>query len=324
MQTPGPGASSPVRLSIAVSWTGLWDSGFPPVFPVDGSLLAAPPFPLAGPGRPGSPPSSVVRRRYDFPRRRSRSLMTSVSGSMRFSVFVLAEALPARRRTASGPGGLWSAGLSPYPAGCAWTGAGSLRFPGNPSHTFARLSDPGRTEGTSPLAVPPVLPPDPTRRRLQRNMISRLNPGLRYPLPTLHERHCHRPCKARFRLAGCAFAGRASNPLDRYERFRVTSVLLSRTFLTQAGSICGVGSSSSMRRHSRRLRLRFWPVLPRSMRSRRRSAASLPSIDSASAGNEANRSSRRCMNGCTPISVECREHPIWRSRCATRSVTGQV
>ena len=37
------------------------------------------------------------------------------------------------------------------------------------------------------------------------------------------------PCKARFRLAGCAFAGRASNPLDRYERFQlvVTSVLLS-------------------------------------------------------------------------------------------------
>ena len=31
------------------------------------------------------------------------------------------------------------------------------------------------------------------------------------------------PCKTRFRLAGCAFAGRKSNPLDRYERFQVIS-----------------------------------------------------------------------------------------------------
>ncbi len=28
------------------------------------------------------------------------------------------------------------------------------------------------------------------------------------------------PCKTRFRLAGRAFAGRESNPLDRYERFQ--------------------------------------------------------------------------------------------------------
>ncbi len=60
-------------------------------------------------------------------------------------------------------------------------------------------------------------------------MISRLNPGLQYPLPTLHERRCRRPCKARFRLAGCASTGREFNPLDRYERFQATSVLLSRT-----------------------------------------------------------------------------------------------
>src|SRR4051812_21683827 len=60
-------------------------------------------------------------------------------------------------------------------------------------------------------------------------MISRLTPGLRCLLPTLHERRCHRPCKARFRLAGCAFAGRELNPLDRNERFQATSILLPRT-----------------------------------------------------------------------------------------------
>lgn len=60
-------------------------------------------------------------------------------------------------------------------------------------------------------------------------MISRLTTGLRYPLSTLHERRCHRPCKTRFRLADSAFARRASNPLSRVERFQITSFLLSRT-----------------------------------------------------------------------------------------------
>jgi transposase len=61
-------------------------------------------------------------------------------------------------------------------------------------------------------------------------MISRLTTGLQYPLSTLHEQRCRRPCKTRFRLAGSAFTGRASNPLGHDERFQVTSVLLSRTY----------------------------------------------------------------------------------------------
>jgi len=59
-------------------------------------------------------------------------------------------------------------------------------------------------------------------------LISRLTTRLQHLLPTLHEQRCRCPCKARFRLAGCTFAGRGSNPLDRFERFRVTSVPLSR------------------------------------------------------------------------------------------------
>ena len=42
-----------------------------------------------------------------------------------------------------------------------------------------------------------------------------------HPLPTLRESCCHYPCKARFRLAGLAFTGRASNPLDRCKRFQI-------------------------------------------------------------------------------------------------------
>jgi hypothetical protein len=60
------------------------------------------------------------------------------------------------------------------------------------------------------------------------HMISRLTTRLQHLPPTLHEQRHRCPCKAGFRLAGCAFTGRGSNPLDRFERFRVTSFLLSR------------------------------------------------------------------------------------------------
>jgi hypothetical protein len=75
-----------------------------------------------------------------------------------------------------------------------------------------------------------MLPPVQTHRRLQRAEISGLNPELWYLLPTLHEQRCRCPCKARFRLVGCTFAGRESNPLDRCERFQATSIPPSRTF----------------------------------------------------------------------------------------------
>ena len=75
-----------------------------------------------------------------------------------------------------------------------------------------------------------MLPPDPTRRRLRRFHDFEAATGLQRPLSTLHERRCRRPCKTCFRLAGSAFAGRASNPLGRFERFQVTSILLSRAY----------------------------------------------------------------------------------------------
>ena len=63
--------------------------------------------------------------------------------------------------------GIWAAGL-PSPAIYTWARTGSLRFPGVPSHTFARFQDPGRTGRTSPFAVLSMLPPGLPRRRLQR------------------------------------------------------------------------------------------------------------------------------------------------------------
>src|SRR5437773_5279228 len=110
-----------------------------------------------------------------------------------------------------------------------WARAGSRRFPGDPSQAFALLQDPGRAGKTSPLAVVPTPPPAKPDRRPQRVHNLEANTGLQLPLSTLRERRRRLPRKTRFRLAGCASTGRESNPLDRFERFQVTSILLSRT-----------------------------------------------------------------------------------------------
>src|SRR4051812_37087832 len=52
-----------------------------------------------------------------------------------------------------------------------------------------------------------MLPPRPTRRRLQRSHDLEAATGLQHPLPTLRTRRCRRPRKARFRLAGWPLPG---------------------------------------------------------------------------------------------------------------------
>jgi hypothetical protein len=66
-------------------------------------------------------------------------------------------------------------------------------------------------------------------RRPQRVHNLEANTGLQLSLSMLRERRRRLPRKTRFRLAGCASTGRESNPLGRFERFQVTSILLSRT-----------------------------------------------------------------------------------------------
>jgi hypothetical protein len=199
------------------------------VFPVDGSLAHGAPLPSRGFRRPRFPTVSSTMRalrppvrafliRYDFRFRLPMLLRHSCSPW----------ALPGQWGIATGPGSFGQP-VSLCPASRMWSRTGSLRFPGDPSTPL-------------PCSQTPAGPARPRRWRSRRccprsqhaegssrNMISRLTPGLRCLLPTLHERRCRRPCKARFRLAGCAFAGRKLNPLDRSERFQATSILLPRT-----------------------------------------------------------------------------------------------
>jgi hypothetical protein len=60
----------------------------------NGSLLVTPPFPLPGPDEPGSPSSSVLWRRYDFPPARTRPLMVSAPGPRRPSRVRVREGAP--------------------------------------------------------------------------------------------------------------------------------------------------------------------------------------------------------------------------------------
>ena len=81
------------------------------------------------------------------------------------------------------------------------TQAGSHRFPGDPSHAFAPVQDPGRTDDPHPDGVVDAAPAQPTAKA-PAMIISRLLTRLRHLLPTLHDGRRRTPCKARFRLVG--------------------------------------------------------------------------------------------------------------------------
>jgi hypothetical protein len=193
------------------------------MFPVNGSLRMAPLFPRSGPGESGSPTSQVLLRCYDFPSRIAGHLFASLPGSARSSSLRVSQlALPVGRRGPSGPGSLFN------------------RRPDLPVCSHADVSGISQVSRRSILCLCPALatPAEPTIPRLLDGFVdavpalptaktSAVNEfrgsvtRLWHPLPTLQESCCHHPCKARFRLAGLAFTGRASNPLDRCKRFQV-------------------------------------------------------------------------------------------------------
>ena len=153
----------------------------------------------------------------------SRSLICFASG-VRAILFAscLATCAPGRSEGPSGPGSLFN------------------RRPDLPVCSHADVSGISQVSRQSIPCLCPALatPAEPTIPRLLDGFVdavpalptaktSALNEfrgsvtRLWHPLPTLQESCCHHPCKARFRLAGLAFTGRASNPLDRCKRFQI-------------------------------------------------------------------------------------------------------
>src|SRR5262245_33483589 len=155
-----------------------------------------------------------------LPATHSRSLICFASGSARSSSLRVSQlALPVDRRGLPGRGrcspgdpvgshaavsGITQVSRQSIPCLCP-----ALATPAEP--TIPRLLD-GFVD-----AVPAL----PTAKTSAVNEFRGSVTRLWHPLPTLQESCCHHPCKARFRLAGLAFTGRASNPLDRCKRFQI-------------------------------------------------------------------------------------------------------
>jgi len=151
-------------------------------------------------------------------------LLICFASGVRAILFVscLATCAPGRSEGPSGPGSLFN------------------RRPDLPVCSHADVSGISQVSRQSIPCLCPALatPAEPTIPRLLDGLVdavpalptaktSALNEfrgsvtRLWHPLPTLQESCCHHPCKARFRLAGLAFTGRASNPLDRCKRFQI-------------------------------------------------------------------------------------------------------
>src|SRR5215471_11407644 len=165
--------------------------------------------------------------------------MFSVAGSTCSPAFVLATALPARQGPHPGLGSLVRrvAPLRPFAHGRARDLTGSLATHPKP---LPCSKTPGRADAPSPVAVVPILPSGHPSRRPQLVHNLEADTGLQLALSTLHERRHRRPCKTRFRLAGCASTGRVSNPLGHFERFQVTFPFsFPGLFLSQGWSMPG-------------------------------------------------------------------------------------
>ena len=152
-----------------------------------------------------------------------RSLICFASG-VRAILFAscLATCAPGRSEGPSGPGSLFNrrpdlpvcshadvSGISQVSRQSIPCLCPALATPAEP--TIPRLFD-GFVDAAPAL---------PTARASAVNEFRGSVTRLWHPLPTLQESCCHHPCKARFRLAGLAFTGRASNPQDRYKRFQI-------------------------------------------------------------------------------------------------------
>jgi hypothetical protein len=175
------------------------------MFRVNGSLLLALPFPRPGPAERGSPTLPVLWRRYDFPPAHPRSLIGFASGAHAvLPRFVSRRSAPEPPEGAAQAGVRCSAG-DPFPAAphVDVSGISQVSWQSIPCLCPGLRPRPNRQPLA--LAVLSMLPPHPTRRRLRR--LHDFDAGLRHPLPTLHERRCRRPCKARFRLAGWPLPG---------------------------------------------------------------------------------------------------------------------
>ena len=103
-----------------------------------------------------------------------------------------------------------------------WTPVGYLRSPGDPSCAFAPLLDPGRTDVPLPWRSHRYRPRFVRQRRLRTMRISGLTHAAFAPALLRFAFRVATHAQGWLPAGWLAFTGRASNPLDHYERFQFT------------------------------------------------------------------------------------------------------
>jgi hypothetical protein len=184
---------------------------------------------------PVPPLSAVLRRRYDFPSAHPRSLMDSLPQPIRSLLFSCS---PRRSRKVGGP---FQARALCVPAArisgfFVWTRMGSLRSPGDPSRASAALLDPGRTDVSSP-SRPHRCCPRFAHNEGFGNCISGLPHAASAPAVLRFAFRVATHAQGWLPAGWLAFAGRASNPLDRYERFQLVLTVIPLSCSPDASAI---------------------------------------------------------------------------------------
>ena len=98
----------------------------------------------------------------------------------------------------------------------------SLRSPGDPSCAFAPLLDPGRTDVPLPWRSHRCCPRLLSQRRLRTMRVSGLAHAASAPALLRFAFRVATHAQGWLPAGWLAFTGRASNPLDHYERFQIT------------------------------------------------------------------------------------------------------
>ena len=189
------------------------------MFPGNGS------HPVAPPSLARVPVSPVPRgQRYYEGATTSRlripgRLSVSLPGSARSSALrARLGGAPGWLEDPSGPGHLVS-----RPPICrhtlTWTQAGSHRFPGDPSHAFAPVQDPGRTDDPHPDGVVDAAPAQPTAKAPAIHNFEATH-AASAPAAYASRRTSPHAMQGSLPAGWLTFTGRELNPLDRDERFQ--------------------------------------------------------------------------------------------------------
>ena len=190
------------------------------MLPGNGSHPVAPPFPRAGPGEPPVPRGQRYYEGATTSRPRTPGhLSVSLPGSARSS------ALRARLGSApewledpSRPGHLVSR-LPTCRHYFTWTQAGPHRFPGDPSHAFAPVQDPGRTDDPSPCRCRRCCPRS-THSEGSSDHNFEATHAASASAAYASRRASPHAMQGSLPAGWLTFTGRELNPLDRAKRFQ--------------------------------------------------------------------------------------------------------